>query len=191
MAKPTGPRGPEQAESVCPRCGVPPGLVAAEMAGVVVKPLAPHRDDRGWLAEVLRCDDPEYTSFGQVYVSWSRPLVVRAWHFHRRRTDYIACIQGQALLALCDLRLPPEARRIAVVPIGEEEPVLVRVPPLVAHGVAVLADGPAVLVEIASEPHQPSNPDRGLVQVPQDVPKQLEEVRVEYPGHRGRGLHWL
>ena len=30
-------------------------------------------DERGWLMEVLRADDPEFTKFGQVYVSATYP----------------------------------------------------------------------------------------------------------------------
>ncbi len=39
------------------------------IAGVVVKPLKLIPDDRGFLMEMLRSDDPIFEGFGQVYIT--------------------------------------------------------------------------------------------------------------------------
>ena len=40
--------------------------------GVEVIQLTRHADDRGFLTEILRCDDPYFKEFGQIYISCVR-----------------------------------------------------------------------------------------------------------------------
>ena len=51
--------------------------------GVKVKDLKAIPDDRGMLMEMWRSDDPDFQRFGQVYITWVYPGVVKAWHRHR------------------------------------------------------------------------------------------------------------
>ena len=52
-----------------------------------MKPLRLVADERGWLMEILRADETDlFTKFGQVYVSATYPGVVKAWHYHSRRS---------------------------------------------------------------------------------------------------------
>jgi dTDP-4-dehydrorhamnose 3,5-epimerase len=44
--------------------------------GVFVKNLQIIPDERGWLMEILRCDDPLFKNFGQVYLTTAYPGVV-------------------------------------------------------------------------------------------------------------------
>jgi len=53
--------------------------------GVQAKQLKWIPDERGKLMEVLRCDDPMFEKFGQVYVTTCYPGVVKAWHYHRNQ----------------------------------------------------------------------------------------------------------
>ena len=53
--------------------------------GVQVKQLRWIPDERGKLMEMLRCDDPMFEKFGQVYVTTCYPGVVKAWHYHRNQ----------------------------------------------------------------------------------------------------------
>jgi dTDP-4-dehydrorhamnose 3,5-epimerase-like enzyme len=54
------------------------GAAAPRIAGVVIKPLKLVADERGYLMEMLRADDPFFTTFGQAYVSATYPGVVKA-----------------------------------------------------------------------------------------------------------------
>ena len=73
--------------------------------GVKTKTLRLIPDERGWLMEVLRCDDPEFfQKFGQVYVSATYPGIVKAWHYHKHQIDNFACITGMVKLVLVDTR---------------------------------------------------------------------------------------
>ena len=71
--------------------------------GVKVKPLRFLADERGWLMEILRADEPDlFTKFGQVYVSATYPGVVKGWHYHRKQVDNFVCVAGMVKLVLID-----------------------------------------------------------------------------------------
>ena len=72
--------------------------------GVRLRPLTRIPDERGWLMEILRADDPLFTRFGQVYVSATYPGVVKAWHYHKVQLDHFACVAGMIKLVLVDTR---------------------------------------------------------------------------------------
>ena len=92
-------------------------------------------DERGWLMEVLRSDDPEFSAFGQVYVSATYPGVVKAWHFHKDQIDHFACVSGMVKLVLVDTREgSPTKGLVNEFFLGEQQPMLVRVPNGVYHG---------------------------------------------------------
>ena len=62
--------------------------------GVIVKPLKVIPDERGWLMEMLRADDPFFQKFGQCYLTVVYPGVVKGWHYHKKQTDHFVCVQG-------------------------------------------------------------------------------------------------
>ncbi len=58
------------------------------IAGVVVRPLPMHRDDRGWLVELFRNDEfPADLHPAMGYLSESHPGITRGPHEHRHQTD--------------------------------------------------------------------------------------------------------
>jgi dTDP-4-dehydrorhamnose 3,5-epimerase len=61
--------------------------------GVIIRNLRIIPDERGWLMEILRCDDPQFRKFGQVYLSTAYPGVVKAWHYHKKQTDNFTCLK--------------------------------------------------------------------------------------------------
>jgi len=58
------------------------------IAGVQVKRLKVIPDERGRVMEILRCDDPMFTQFGQVYMTTTYPKVIKAWHMHKFQEDW-------------------------------------------------------------------------------------------------------
>jgi dTDP-4-dehydrorhamnose 3,5-epimerase len=62
----------------------------AKIEGVIVKKLRVIPDERGFLMEMLRCDDDFFKAFGQVYLSVAYPGVVKGWHYHKHQTDHFA-----------------------------------------------------------------------------------------------------
>ena len=72
--------------------------------GVKTKELKVIPDERGWLMEIMRCDDDIFKKFGQVYLTTGYPGVVKAWHYHKVQTDNHTCIRGMMKVALYDAR---------------------------------------------------------------------------------------
>lgn len=128
--------------------------------GVVVKPLQLLRDERGWLMEILRRDDPGFRAFGQVYVTVARPGVVKAWHAHERQTDYLAVVAGEARIGLYDGReSSPTRGNVVDVVAGEANPVLIIIPPGIYHGFKSVGEAPAYVVNVPTEVYNYDEPD--------------------------------
>ena len=128
--------------------------------GVKVKKLNPIPDERGWLMEILRCDDEIFEKFGQVYITTAYPGVVKAWHCHKLQTDNFTCIKGMMKVALYDARENSKTyREINEFFIGEKNPLLIKVPPMVYHGFKAIGDETAYFLNIPTLPYNRKEPD--------------------------------
>ncbi|MER3403003.1 MAG: dTDP-4-dehydrorhamnose 3,5-epimerase [Armatimonadota bacterium] len=138
--------------------------------GVLVKPLVPHVDERGYLMELLRCDAPYFQKFGQAYVALNYPGVIRAWHWHEKQTDYWVVVKGTIKAVLYDRR--PESPTYGVINeffLGEHQPMLLIIPPQVAHGYKTVGVEPSLLINFPTEPYQREQPDE--FRLPYDTPE--------------------
>ncbi|WFN35339.1 dTDP-4-dehydrorhamnose 3,5-epimerase family protein [Methanogenium sp. S4BF] len=132
----------------------------ADIDGVHIKHLKVIPDERGWLMEILRCDDEIYSQFGQVYCTTAYPGVVKAWHYHKKQTDNFTCVHGMMKVALYDDREDsPTFRNLMELFIGEKNPALVTVPPGVCHGFKAIGDTTAFFVSIPTLAYNYSDPD--------------------------------
>ena len=130
------------------------------LPGVEIKRLVQHADDRGYLAELLRADEPIFSGFGQANVTLTYPGIVKAWHYHRLQDDLWACVSGMIRVGLYDLREgSPTYGKTDQVYIGEHSPTLVKIPIGVAHGYRVVGDTPAMLIYFVTMPYNPQEPD--------------------------------
>ena len=128
--------------------------------GVKVKDLSPIPDDRGMLMEIWRSDDPDFQKFGQVYITWVNPGVVKAWHYHEKQTDHFVCVSGMAKVALHDARddSPTKGETDEFV-IGWQRQRLVVIPPGVYHGFTAVGVEPAGIINVPTELYDYENPD--------------------------------
>ena len=129
--------------------------------GVKTKTLRLIADERGWLMEVLRSDDPEFfQKFGQVYVSATYPGVVKAWHYHKHQIDNFACITGMVKLVLVDTRDgSPTKDAVNEFFLGTQNPTLVQVPNLVYHGWKCISTDVSTVVNVPTELYRYTDPD--------------------------------
>ena len=128
--------------------------------GVKIKELKVVPDERGWLMELLRCDDDFFEKFGQVYITTAYPGVVKAWHYHKIQTDNFACIRGMMKVALYDSREDsPTYKEINEFFIGEKKPMLITVPPLVYHGFKAIGTKTAYFLSVPTEAYNYKEPD--------------------------------
>jgi dTDP-4-dehydrorhamnose 3,5-epimerase len=128
--------------------------------GVAIKQLKVIPDERGFLMEMLRCDDPIFKKFGQVYLSVCYPGIVKGWHYHQIQTDYFTVVKGMLKVVLFDRR--EDSRTCGVVNeffLGEKNPVLLVIPPMVVHGVKAVGPEAGYLVNCPDRPYNHASPD--------------------------------
>ena len=128
--------------------------------GVEVKQLARHADERGFLMELLRSDDPIFTKFGQCYVSMNYPGVIRAWHWHKKQDDFFVVVKGMIRVGLYDLREgSPTQGEAAEFYLGDNNSIMLKIPVGVVHGYKTVGTEPSLLINFPSEVYDPQEPD--------------------------------
>ncbi len=145
-----------------------PRAPVTDMAGVELKRLETHADERGFFRELIRVTDPFFREgFGQ----WSHSLmhagVAKAWHIHKVQVDWWYVAAGVLKVALHDTRADSATRgRTADFLMGDNHHAQVlRIPPGVAHGCRCLS-GPAHLFYMTSRVYDPKDEGR----IPHDDP---------------------
>ncbi len=124
--------------------------------GVLIHPLRQIADERGKIMHMLRCDDPHFEGFGEIYFSVVYPGVIKGWHIHQAMTLNYAAVSGMIKLVLYDDRdHSPSRGELMELFIGDANYVLVRVPPLVWNGFKGIGTTPAMVANCATLPHDP------------------------------------
>ncbi|MFQ5902794.1 MAG: dTDP-4-dehydrorhamnose 3,5-epimerase family protein [Candidatus Binatia bacterium] len=125
--------------------------------GVSIRPLKQIPDERGKVMHMLRCDDPWFEKFGEIYFSVVYPGVIKGWHLHKVMTLNYAVVSGVIKLVLYDDREgSPTKGEIQEIFTGEENYSLVTIPPKVWNGFKGGGLKPAIVANCATEPHDPS-----------------------------------
>jgi dTDP-4-dehydrorhamnose 3,5-epimerase len=129
--------------------------------GVAVHPLRRIPDERGMVMHMLRADAPHFERFGEIYFSTVYPQVVKGWHLHRRMTLNYAVVSGMVKLVLYDDRADsPTRSELMELFVGDDNYVLVTVPPLVWNGFKGVGTTPAIVANCATVPHDPAEIER-------------------------------
>jgi dTDP-4-dehydrorhamnose 3,5-epimerase len=103
--------------------------------GVLLRPLQPHRDDRGTFTELFRAEWGTGVSPVQWNAVVSEPGVVRGVHVHPRHDDYLVLHAGRASIGLRDLRDGSPTEGLAcMVELDGDAPAALAIPHGVAHG---------------------------------------------------------
>ena len=128
--------------------------------GVEVKQLTRNADERGFLMEIMRRDDPIFTKFGQCYVSMNYPGVVRAWHYHQKQDDFFVVVKGMIKVGLYDMREgSPTRGEVSEYYLGDNNNIVLKIPVGVAHGYKTVGVEPSLLVNFPSEMYNREEPD--------------------------------
>ena len=124
--------------------------------GVKIVPLRQISDERGKIMHMMKATDPHFIKFGEIYFSCAWPGTVKAWHIHTSMTINNAVISGRAKLVMYDLREnSPTKGVLQEVCLGEDNYVLVQIPPGIANGYKAFGDKMVVLANCPTEPHRP------------------------------------
>lgn len=129
--------------------------------GVLVKPLSQITDERGKIMHMLRADESHFDKFGEIYFSVVYPGVIKGWHLHKEMTLNYAVISGMVKLVLYDPREDsPTKGEIQELFIGEDNYVLVKIPPGVWNGFEGIGGKSAIVANCATIPHHPDEIER-------------------------------
>jgi dTDP-4-dehydrorhamnose 3,5-epimerase len=140
---------------------LPKGVRAARLIdGVRIKELRPIPDERGFLMEILRSDEDVFEKFGQVYMTVAYPGVVKGWHYHKAQTDFFTVVKGMMKIVLYDSRPDSSTRgEVNEFFMGELNPLLIRIPPGVLHGMKAIGTEAGYVVNCPTEPYNHGEPD--------------------------------
>ena len=133
-----------------------PGVKGSYISGVEIKELKKIPDERGSIYHMLRADDEIFKDFGEIYFSKVYPDVIKGWHLHQEMILNYAVIHGMIKLVLYDDRDDSVTHgNIMEIFMGEENYILVEVPPLIWNGFKGIGNFPAIVANCASIPHSP------------------------------------
>jgi dTDP-4-dehydrorhamnose 3,5-epimerase len=129
----------------------------SKIHGVKIVPLLQISDERGKIMHMMKATDPHFIAFGEIYFSTCWPGAIKAWHIHKSMTINNAVVSGRAKLVMYDLREDsPTKGVLQEVFLGEDNHVLVQMPPGIANGYKAYGDKMVILANCATEPHDPN-----------------------------------
>lgn len=113
-------------------------------------------DERGKIMHMLKATDEHFIAFGEIYFSCAWPGTIKAWHVHQTMTVNNAVVSGRAKLVLFDMREDSSTKdELQEIYLGEDNYVLVQIPPGIANGYKAYGDKMVILANVATEPHDP------------------------------------
>src|SRR5437773_2206315 len=106
---------------------------------VKLKKIAKFSDDRGFFAELIKEGEDTFFNVKQTSYTETYPGVIKAFHWHKKQWDVWFVIDGMAQVVLFDMREDsPTYKQTQVIYAGEDNHILISIPPFVAHGYRVL-----------------------------------------------------
>ena len=136
---------------------------------VEIKELITHKDERGFFREIIRNSDSFFRGrFGQLSHSMANQGVFKAWHLHKKQTEWMYVVTGDIRLALYDTRRKSKTHgELIEVFMGDSlGHKVVKVPPGVAHGYKII-NGPMHIIYVADREYDPKDDLR----MPHDSPE--------------------
>ncbi|MCW7462955.1 dTDP-4-dehydrorhamnose 3,5-epimerase family protein [Leptospira limi] len=136
--------------------------MSAILLGIVISPLKEIFDPKGSVLHMMRSDDPEFTSFGECYISEVNFGSVKAWKFHKKQTQNFSVPSGQIKLVLYDDRddSPTKGNLQEVVLGRPNEYKRIKIPPRIWYGFTCVSENTALIVNFTDIPHDPLESNR-------------------------------
>lgn len=113
-------------------------------------------DHRGWLAELLKSK-----SFGQIFVSRTKPGITRGNHWHHTKVEKFIVIEGQAVIRFRHV----QGGDVIEVPVSGDELRVVDIPAGYTHSILNTGETDLITLFWADEIFDPANPDTYALEV--------------------------
>lgn len=125
--------------------------------GVEVYSLKHFKDERGAVMHMLRADQPHFLEIKEVYFSKVFQNVIKGWKKHKEIFQSMVVPEGMIKLVIYDDREnSPTKGNVKTIEFGEENYVLVRLPPKVWYSFKGLNPGHAMIANCITAPYNPS-----------------------------------
>jgi dTDP-4-dehydrorhamnose 3,5-epimerase-like enzyme len=124
-------------------------------SGIRVHGTRRHTDPRGWLLKVLQGHQTGTAPFGEIYITSCTPGATRAGHLHHKTREWFCPLRGRGLLVTGDA----QGATLDRIEMDDGQPVVIEVPPGVAHLVIGGGTEPFLLLAYADRAYDPADPD--------------------------------
>ncbi len=134
----------------------------AGIEGMRMKHLQTHLDGRGDVIEMWSLPwidrGEEWIVPKHIYQSATDHGVIKAWHLHALHTDQFVITRGKMQVVCVDVREDsPTHGCVESWIVGVQRPALILIPPGVLHGWKALSAPETIVVNLQSEPYDPSD----------------------------------
>lgn len=142
--------------------------MANQIEGILLTPLKQINHPKGDVYHAMKCVDPGYISFGEVYFSSILCGLVKAWKCHFRTTLNLVCIVGKIHFVLYDGRENSstygEFMEVTLSPQKTKLYRRITIPPGIWMAFVGIDEGKSILLNVADIPHNPTE----QVNIPMD-----------------------
>lgn len=113
-------------------------------------------DHRGKLAEFLKSP-----SFGQIFISRTKPGILRGNHYHHTKTEKFLVVQGQAIVRFRCIKQNSGEQKLNTIEylVNGDEFSVIDVPPGYTHSIENVGDGELVTIFWSNQIFDPDQPD--------------------------------
>jgi len=147
-------------------------LIQPLIDGLGIHALVQIPDLRGTVLHMIRNDSQDFHGFGECYFSEILPSAVKAWKFHLNQMQNLAVPVGRVRLVVFDDREGSGTRgQVQVLDLGRPDNYFrVTIPPQLWYGFSCISAQPALLVNFANIPHDPS----------ESITSPIDEAKIPY-----------
>ncbi|KPJ61751.1 MAG: hypothetical protein AMJ42_00960 [Deltaproteobacteria bacterium DG_8] len=126
------------------------------MKGVKVSTLNMKKDERGWVAEIIRKEElVRNKEFGQFMVTTAYPGYVKGNHYHTRKFEWFCVLKGEARLVLVDNHSGEREELM----LNEEHIKTIRIPPHISHAIENVGAEMMYVLIYTDEPYDEEDSD--------------------------------
>lgn len=149
-----------------------------DIADVKILPLKTLSDDRGFVKHMLRTDSPLFAGFGEMYFSFTKYNVIKAWKCHEKITQNMSVPQGNLLLVLYDARPnSPTHGQVNEIVIGDDNYSLVQIPPGLIYGFQSISPAGTLIANCLDKTYE-SSQTKAIAMDSRDIPYQWKNKEV-------------
>jgi UDP-2-acetamido-2,6-beta-L-arabino-hexul-4-ose reductase len=118
--------------------------------------LKKNTDERGWLTEFMKSKE-----LGQIFISKTRPGVIRGNHWHHTKVEKFLVIQGEAVIKFRKI----DSNKVIEYKVNGENPEVVDIPAGYTHSIENIGRDDVITLFWACEIFNPEKPDTYYVEV--------------------------